>query len=204
MTTAAAARWPRSAGIGGVLAGLLGGLLGGCTSANMPKLPSLPLLPAPSAETDSTAAAAPSGPLETTIMVPGTPTGAFTQVAHEALGCWFGAGGPLKATHVYRAEAEPPAKGGAAEIVIHERDVSLRDQRGPRAYRISFDSEAAGVRVVATAMRFDQPKAQAMARDVETWAKGGSGCQLRALFPPPAPPPSSARTAKAPTRTKKR
>jgi hypothetical protein len=179
-------------------------MLGGCTSANMPKLPSLPLLPASSAETDSTAATAPSGPQETTIMVPGTPTGVFTQVAHEALGCWFRPGGPLKATHVYRAEAEPPAKGGAAEIVIHERDVSLRDQRGPRAYRISFDSEAAGVRVVATALRFDQPKAQAMARDVETWAKGGTGCQLRAQFPPPPPPASSARTAKAPTRTKKR
>jgi hypothetical protein len=126
----------------------------------------------------------------------------FTQVAHAALGCWFGASGPLRATHVYRAEAEPPAKGGAAVIVVHERDVSLRDQRGPRAYHISFNSEAAGVRVIATALKFDQPKAQAMARDVETWAKGGMGCQLRALYPPPAP--SSAKTAKAPTQTKKR
>lgn len=198
MQTPTAAKWPRHAGIGLILAGLVGG----CTAASMPKLPSLPLLPTPS-ETSSVAAATPSGPQETSLMVPGTPTGVFTQVAHEALQCWFGASGPLKAAYVYRAEAEPPAKGGAAEIVIHERDVSLRDQRGPRAYRISFNNEAAGVHVVATALKFDQPKAQAMARDVETWAKGGTGCQLRALYPPPAPPPSSAKTAKAPTQINK-
>ncbi|MBO0763027.1 MAG: hypothetical protein J2P50_00295 [Hyphomicrobiaceae bacterium] len=135
-------------------------------------------------------------------MVSGTPTGVFTEVAREVLGCWFGAGGPLKASHVYHAEAEPPAKGGAAVIVIHERDVSFNDQRGPRAYRISFGDEAGGVHVVATALKFDGPKAQAMARDVETWAKGGTGCQLRALYPSPAPP-SSAKTAKAPAPTRK-
>lgn len=205
MKTAAAAKWPCFAGIGVLLAGLLGSVLGGCTSANMPTLPTLPLFPASATETGAAAPAEapPAGPVETSLAVPGTPTGVFTQVAHEALRCWFGPGGPLKPTHVYRAEAKPPAKGGAAEIVIHERDASLRDQRGPRAYRISFDSEAAGVRVVATALKFDQPKAQAMARDVETWAKGGTGCQLRALFPPPAPA-KTAKTAKAPTQTKKR
>jgi hypothetical protein len=186
MMTPAAARWCRSTGISLVLAGMVGG----CTTASMPKLPSLSLLPsAPETE----AATTPSGPHETSLVAAGTPTGVFTQVAQGALGCWFGASGPLRASHVYRAEAEPPAKGGAAEIVIHQRDVSLRDQRGPRAYRISFDSEAAGVRVTATALKFDLPQAQAMARDVETWAKGGAGCQLRSLFPPA--PASSAKTA---------
>jgi hypothetical protein len=134
-------------------------------------------------------------------MATGTPTGVFAQVARGALGCWFAANGPLKASHVYRAEAEPPAKGGDAEIVIFERDVSLRDQRGTRAYRISFDSEGGGVRVTATALKFEPKLTEAMARDVGTWAKGGSGCQLRALLPPPAPAPA-AKTAKAAKTTK--
>jgi hypothetical protein len=162
---------------------------GGCTAANMPKIP---LLSSPPAETAAEAAAAPaapaaSGPTETSLLAPGTPTGVFTQVAHETLVCCVGAGGPLKATHVYRAEAQPPTRGGNAVILIHERDASLRDLRGPRAYRIDFVGEAAGVRVTATALKFEPKIAQAMARDVDTWAKGGSGCQLRALFPPPAP-----------------
>jgi hypothetical protein len=104
------------------------------------------------------------------------------------LNCWFGAEGPLKASHVFQAQAEPPATGGAAEIIVHERDVALRDQRGPRAYRISFAVEAAGVRVGVAALKFEPPVAQAMARDVESWAKGGTGCELRKIMPPPAPP----------------
>src|SRR5262245_35396978 len=94
-------------------------LAAGCTAANMPKIP---LLSPPAADTDAEATsavpAAPvaSGPIEMSLIAPGTPTGVFTQVAHEALRCWFGAGGPLKATHVYRADAQPPAKGGNAVI----------------------------------------------------------------------------------------
>jgi hypothetical protein len=161
----------------------------------MPTLQSL--LPPP---TETSVVATPSRPYETSVVASGTPTGVFAQVAQGALGCWFGADGPLKATHVYRAEAEPPAKGGEAEIVIHERDLSVRDQRGPRAYRISFLSEMGGVRVTAAALKLELKLADAMARDVEAWAregakegtkedaKAGAGCHLRALLRPPAPP----------------
>ncbi len=164
----------------------------------MPTLQSL--LPPP---TETSSVATPSQPYETSVLASGTPTGVFTQVAQGVLGCWFGADGPLKASHVYRAEAEPPAKGGEAEIVIHERDTALRDQRGPRAYRISFASEMGGVRVTPAALKLDLKLAEAMARDVEMWAKegakAGAGCQLRALFPPPAP----AAVAKAPAKPAK-
>jgi hypothetical protein len=183
-----------------VLVLAVAGIAGGCTTANMPKIPLLSPAAETAAETEP-AAPVPSGPTETSLFAPGTPTGVFTQVAHEALVCWFGAGGPLKATHVYRAEAEPPARGGKAVIVIHERDASLRDQRGPRAYRIDFVGEAAGVRVTAAALKFEPKLAQAMARDVDTWAKGGGGCQLRALFPPP--PPQVAAKAAKPTKATK-
>jgi hypothetical protein len=192
----AATRWIRIAGTGLALAGAVAG----CTSASMPKLPSLAslsVLPAaPETGSAPAAAAAASGPVETSLTVAGTPTGVFTQVAHGALRCWFGANGPLKADYVYRAEAEPPSKGGAAEIVIHERDTSFRDQRGPRAYRVTFDAQGSGVHVTSTALKVEPAKAQAMARDVETWARGGNGCQLGALFPPPAPP-ARAKVAKA-------
>ena len=176
---------PCKAAIGLVLAALAGG----CSANGMPTLQSL--LPPP-IETNSVAAAAaaPSAPTETSLSVPGTPTSIFAQVAQGVLGCWFGSG-PLKASHVYRAEAEPPTKGGEAEIVIHERDLSLRDQRGTRAYKVMFAAEGSGVRVTIMPLKIEAKLAEAMARDVETWAKEGvkpgAGCQLRALFPPPPP-----------------
>jgi hypothetical protein len=185
----------------------------GCTTQGLSAL-----LPAPgpaSTEPTSTgpdktgSVAAPPGSYETAAIVSGTPTEIYTLVARGVLGCWFGAGGPLKASHVFQAEAQPPAKGGAAEIVIHERDTSYRDRRGVRAYRVSFASEATGVRVGMTALKFEEKLAQAMAKDVESWAKGGSGCQLRALLPPPAPAKSKAvkgpaAADKAPAAAKKR
>jgi hypothetical protein len=174
------------AGIGLVLAALAGG----CSANGMPTLQSL--LPPPPDTSSLAAAAAPSVPTETSLSVPGTPTGVFAQVAQGVLGCWFGGSGPLKVSHVYRAEAEPPAKGGEAEIVIHERDLSLRDQRGTRAYKITFLGEGPGVRVTTMPLKMEAKLATAMARDVETWSKEGvkqdGGCQLRALFPPPPSP----------------
>src|SRR5262245_64230864 len=117
---------------------LLGIGAGACSSANLPQLP------AGSAPVETGAVA--SGPVEatpyeTTTVAPGTPTEVYALVAGGALRCWFGAGGPLKATHVFHAEAAPPAQGGAAEIVLHERDPAMRDQRGPRVFRVSFTAE---------------------------------------------------------------
>jgi hypothetical protein len=176
-------------------------LLGGCGGPAI-NLQALLSLPAPAESGPETAPetgslSARSGPLETSALVSGTPTAVFAEVARGALGCWFAADGPLKASHVYRAEAEPPAKGGDAEIVIHERDASVRDPRGPRAYRIAFTAEVSSVRVTMTALKFEPKLAQAMAKDVESWAKGEQSCQLRGLVPPPAPVASkTAKTAK--------
>jgi hypothetical protein len=181
-------------GAGFALAALLGGCAG--SSVNLQQLLSLPAPAEPAIETGGLAAQV--APHEASVLVAGTPTGIFTQVARGALGCWFAADGPLKASHVYRAEAEPPAKGGDAEIVIHERDVSVRDLRGPRAYRVAFTAEASSVRVAMIAWKFELKLAQAMAKDVESWAKGQGGCELRALLPPPTPQAGtkSGRTAK--------
>lgn len=169
----------------------------GCSpAANLPTLPSA----SKGLETGAIAgAAAPEGPLETAIVVPGTPTDIYAAVASKALRCWLGADGPLKASHVFHAEAAPPADGGVAEIVLHERDPWLRDQRGARAFQITFTGEGAGssVRVAITTLRVAPPAAELMVRDVTTWAGGGAGCEMRALSQPPplaTAPPSPGKT----------
>jgi hypothetical protein len=183
-------------------------LLGGCGGPNV-NLQELLALPAPAetgaevARTETGSLATRSEPQETSVLVDGTPTGVFSEVARGALACWFAADGPLKATHLYRAEAQPPAKGGDAEIVIFERDTAMRDVRGPRAYRIAFAAELSSVRVTMIALKFEPKLAQAMAKDIQSWAKGGEGCRLRAVLPPPPPVASKTpKTTKAKSATK--
>jgi hypothetical protein len=110
----------------------------------------------------------------------------------------------LKPSHVFEAEAEPPAKGGAAEIVLYERDETLRDKRGARALRVAIASSSTSVRVGTTVIRMDPQTAQYMTKDVEVWARGGSGCQLRAHMQPPAALVQEAAKAKSSSAGKKR
>jgi hypothetical protein len=161
----------------------LGLTLGACTSGTAPQLPAGP--EAIDTSKGQPAAAAPE-PVTTAVTTKGTPTEVYEVVARNVLGCWFGAGGALKASHVFHAEAAPPAEGGAAEIVLHERDPSFRDQRGARAFRVTFVNAAGLVQVGISNMKIAPPLAGAMVRDVEAWAGGGTGCQVRGLYSPPA------------------
>jgi hypothetical protein len=163
---------------------------GGCGSSGVPTLPAPPLQTA-STEPPATAPSGQAAPVEAATVVPGTPTDVYALVARGALGCWFAPNGPLKTTHVFHAEARPPAQGGTAEIVVHERDATMRDQRGPRALRILFEAAPGGVRVVTTNVRITSPLSELVARDVETWARGGVSCQARVEAPPPASAPST-------------
>jgi hypothetical protein len=176
-------------------------VLAGCTTSALPVLPSASA-PVPKEEATQPRTAPP----ETAIMVPGTPTEIYTQVARGALRCWFAADGPLKATHVYHAEAQPPANGGSAEIVVHEREEEQRDKRGPRAFRILFSAEQAAVRVVISTPRMEKQLADVMTRDVEGWTKGGSDCGLRRQVPaltPVADERTKAPSGSSPGRAKK-
>jgi hypothetical protein len=157
-----------------------------CSNAAQPTLPPPPQ-GLPPGSLGAEAAAGSQVPLETAVIAPGTPTEVYTLVARGALNCWFGADGPLKATHVFEAAAEPPANGGAAEIVLYERDETLRDKRGARALRVEITSSQTRVRVGITVIRFGPPLARAMSKDVATWARGGSGCEVRGVLPPPPP-----------------
>ena len=153
-----------------------------CTTSSLPTLP--PPQPAPQADNAEHS----QPPTERVSIVPGSPTDVYALVARGALRCWFGADGPLKPTHVFHAEAESPAKGGAAEMVLHERDETLRDKRGARAFRVSFAGEPAGVRVAVAIPKMDQQLALLMVKDVEAWTKGGTDCELRKHMPPPQQP----------------
>jgi hypothetical protein len=163
-----------------------------CSNASLLTLP-----PPPPGQPKAEVAGSAQVPLETAVIVPGTPTGVYALVARGALQCWFGADGPLKPSHVFEAEAEPPAKGGAAEIVLYERDETLRDKRGARALRVAIASASTSVRVGTTVIRLDARTAQHVVRDVEVWARGGSGCELRAHMQPPPPPVQEASKGKS-------
>ena len=162
--------------------------LGGASPASAPQPAASPLTAPQTMAPQRTELARPGGqsaPFESAFIAEGNPTGLYALIARGALSCWLGAGGPLNGTHVFAAEAAPPTQGGAAEIVLHERDRDLRDQRGPRALRIRLERAAAGVRVGFTNLRFDDQLAERMARDVASWAKGGTGCGTDVPKPPP-------------------
>ena len=151
----------------------------GCGSVTLPSLAGASAVPNATAE--PVRHNPPANAFETAFMAPGTPTAIYALVARGALNCWLGAAGPLHATHVFSAAAAPPSQGGAAEIVLHERDASFRDQRGPRALRISFEQAQGAVRVGISNLRIGVALAQAMARDASDWAKGGSGCEAQTV-----------------------
>jgi hypothetical protein len=147
-------------------------------NSTLPTLPpSQPAQQAGHAETSQ-------APAEVVSIVPGTPTEVYALVARGAHRCWFGADGLLKPTHVFHAEADSPANGGTAEMVLHERDETLRDKRGVRAFRVSFSSVPAGVRLAIAVPRMEQQLAQIMAKDVAAWAKGGTDCEVPKHMPP--------------------
>jgi hypothetical protein len=174
-----------------VVACTLAACVGGCGLSDAPKLTTGAVAPI---GTDATAAV-PTGQstVDTELIVPGTPTEVYSLVARGALGCWFAANGPLKVTHVFHADAAPPSRGGRAEIVLHERDAALSDQRGARAFDVAFVGDGAGVRVGIAVIKIAPALAELMVRDVEVWAKGGAGCQVRALGAPQAAAPPQLR-----------
>jgi hypothetical protein len=157
-------------------------MMGGCSSLHLPTLSAA----SPPIETGSSTPAIGVTPIESSTSVQGTPSEVYALVARGALNCWFGADGPLSKSHIFHANAAPPAQGGAADIALHERDPTASDPRGVRAFRITFDAAAGGVRVSAASLKIPAPMSELMTRDVEVWAKGGAGCQARSVQPPGA------------------
>jgi len=167
-------------------------LLAGCSATG-----GLAPLPSGQSSIEPGALAIPAAPLETSLVATGSSTEVYAQLARGIMACWLGASGPLRQSYIYNADAQPAAAGGSAEIVLHERDTTLRDQRGIRAFRVQISPDPGGSLVAAASLKMDPRHARAMMKDIAVWAKGGSGCELGALFPPPAPPPVAAKPPKA-------
>ena len=133
-------------------------------------------------------------------VVASSPTEVYARVAGGAMGCWFGPEGALRATHIFHADAASPSAGGAASIVIHERDPSQPNPRGARAFLISITGDSGLATIVATqSPRFADDKGEAMRTDVLVWANGGTSCAMQKFAPPapvvvaPAEPPAKAK-----------
>jgi hypothetical protein len=135
-------------------------LLAGCSGANAPSLPSL---------TDLTGSI-------TEAPIVGPPTEVYERIARGVLACWFGAAGPLKADYVYHAEADPPGKGGKAEIVIHERNRASDNPKGERGYRIGIAPDNETTTLTFENLKMAEGKAAAMEADARRWGAGGFGC----------------------------
>ena len=164
-----------------IFLGLAISALAGCTSSGLPLLPPSPqVAPEPS----SLPAAE-----EKSLIVAGSPTEVYAQLARGMKGCWFGATGPCIQSHIFHADAEPAAKGGEVEIVFHERDVTLRDQRGVRAFGSVSRREPSGVaRDHDRVTRCQRNSVPAMAQGRGGLGERRVGLSAAALFPPPAQP----------------
>ena len=137
-------------------------LLAGCSGAALPELPSL--------ATDTTSTGGKT-------VVEDSPTDIYARIARGAMACWFGTAGPLKANYIYHASAEPPSKGGNANIVIRERDKGSNNTGGLRAFRVSVtpvDDESS--ELVVENLKLPGPQAKSMTADVRRWATGAIGC----------------------------
>lgn len=106
----------------------------------------------------------------------GTATEVYARVARGANQCWFGADGPLKKDYVYHADADAPSRGGKAEIVLHERDRSKPNPRGPKAYRIKIDPVGEQATLQTENLKMSESVAASLAGDVSRWSKGEHGC----------------------------
>lgn len=135
---------------------------GGCAGVSPPVLPELPDITEALALSDDN--------------VVGSATEVYARVAREAMACWFGSEGPLKADYVYHAEAAPASRGGKSVIVIHERDRQSVHPEGLRAFRIAIMPQDETARVSIENLKLPESLAKALEHDVRRWAAGAIGC----------------------------
>lgn len=133
----------------------------------------------------------------------GSPTEVYTRVARGALTCWFGASGPLKGPYIYHADAEPPSKGGRADIVIRNRDANAADPRSLRAFRVGISPDSDGTRVDVENATIPEPLATRLGADARRWAAGEEGCGETPIIAgwSPSPGADSSKTKDGPKKT---
>jgi len=133
------------------------------------------------------------------------PTEVYSRIARGALKCWFGRNGSLKGTHVFHADADSPVKGGAAEIVVFERDQTNQNPRGLRTLRVAIAPVGEGAHVGVELLRVHPTLGARMREDVIRWAGGSSGCgdPIMQGWSAEAAPHAAPEAAKAPAAKRK-
>jgi hypothetical protein len=101
---------------------------------------------------------------------------AYTRIARGAMSCWFGTRGRLARSHLFHADADPPARGGAVEITIHERAFDQPKPLGYKAFRVSLKKGAEHTHIEVENLRLPDAVAQPMRSEVFAWAGGANGC----------------------------
>jgi hypothetical protein len=123
----------------------------------------------------------------------GSATDIYARIAQGAMGCWFGANGPLKKDYIFHASADAPSRGGKAQIVIHQRDPTQPNPRGAKAYQINIDPTGESSATIKTEnLKMTDAFATAMTGDVGRWSKSDQGCAENSTVvgwvpAPPAP-----------------
>lgn len=156
-------------------------LVGACSGG--PKLPSL-----------TTASLAPA-PGDSNYVEVGS-VEAYSRIARGANRCWFGGAGRLRLTHILYADADSQQKGGAVEIVVHERSTDQPKPWGFKAYRIAV-SETSGRSLVSVEnLRMPEIEIGRMRSEVMRWAAGGEACEVEPVVPEPPVAATKAAAAK--------
>jgi len=107
----------------------------------------------------------------------GSATELYSRIARGAMSCWFAVGGPLKKDYVYHASADAPSRGGKAEILIHQRDTTQPNPRGPKAFQVEIQPTGESSATITTEnLKLSDAYARSVTDDVARWAKGEEGC----------------------------
>jgi hypothetical protein len=102
---------------------------------------------------------------------------AYARIARGAHSCWFSATGPLRRTHIFHADVDPPTRGGAAEIGVLERDATQPSPWGRRVFRIELTASDGSTAIEVANLALPEALAARMRADVFEWLDGRSACQ---------------------------
>lgn len=175
----------------------------GLASCSLPELAKLPQIPATALTNISLPTIDPTAGEPG--RVSGPPSEIYRLIASGSARCWFAPRSALKATHIFHADAEPPAKGGAVEVAVLVRDVTAPKPWGPRAFRVLLTADGDYTSIDVQNLSMSAEVASQMRADVFHWAQNGQQCKLK---PPPEeagppPPPSKAAKVKVVRKPKK-
>ena len=122
--------------------------------------------------------------------VEGSPADIYALIAAGSLGCWFAVNGQLKKSHIFHADVDPPSKGGAVEIAVHERDQTGQSTWGSKAFKISLVASGGQTEIEIQNLKMPEDMAKTMRADAFGWAQGSKECRLKPIeLPPPPEPP---------------